>query len=105
MCGICTICSTRAATRTPSILEADAGPEILPNDIASLIYTSGTTGKPKGVMLTHGNFTSLIAALAPIFPLKAGDRLLSVLPLPPYVRVHLRSFVAALTRRQDRLPR
>jgi long-chain acyl-CoA synthetase len=27
-----------------------------PLDIATLIYTSGTTGRPKGCMLTHGNF-------------------------------------------------
>ncbi|GAA1920486.1 AMP-dependent synthetase/ligase [Nocardioides hwasunensis] len=27
-----------------------------PQDLATLIYTSGTTGKPKGCMLTHGNF-------------------------------------------------
>ena len=27
-----------------------------PHDLATLIYTSGTTGKPKGCMLTHGNF-------------------------------------------------
>lgn len=55
--------------------------EVEDDDVASLIYTSGTTGKPKGVMLTHANFTSLIAALAPLFPLGTGDRVLSVLPL------------------------
>jgi long-chain acyl-CoA synthetase len=27
-----------------------------PEDLATLIYTSGTTGRPKGCMLTHGNF-------------------------------------------------
>jgi long-chain acyl-CoA synthetase len=27
-----------------------------PADLATLIYTSGTTGRPKGCMLTHGNF-------------------------------------------------
>jgi long-chain acyl-CoA synthetase len=27
-----------------------------PDDEATLIYTSGTTGRPKGCMLTHGNF-------------------------------------------------
>ncbi|MCC6214227.1 MAG: AMP-binding protein [Polyangiaceae bacterium] len=50
-------------------------------DVAALIYTSGTTGSPKGVMLTHENLTALVAALAPLFPLGKGDRVLSVLPL------------------------
>lgn len=56
-------------------------PDVEDDDVASLIFTSGTTGKPKGVRLTHSNFTSLVAALAPLFPLTSGDRVLSVLPL------------------------
>ncbi|URA10196.1 AMP-dependent synthetase/ligase [Thermospira aquatica] len=52
-----------------------------PDDVASLIYTSGTTGKPKGVMLTHGNFAAQINALAKAVPLQDTDVLLSVLPL------------------------
>ncbi|PRP93593.1 AMP-binding protein [Enhygromyxa salina] len=55
--------------------------EISDDDLASVLYTSGTTGDPKGVMLTHANFTALIAALAPLFPLAHDDRVLSVLPL------------------------
>lgn len=52
-----------------------------PHDLALLIYTSGTTGSPKGVMLSHQNLTSLVASLAPLFPLGPSDRVLSVLPL------------------------
>jgi len=55
--------------------------DVLPDDVASVIFTSGTTGTPKGVLLTHKNFTSMIAALAPLFPLSHSDRVLSVLPL------------------------
>ena len=29
---------------------------LTPDDLATIIYTSGTTGRPKGCMLTHGNF-------------------------------------------------
>jgi long-chain acyl-CoA synthetase len=54
---------------------------IEPGDVASIIFGSGTTGKPIGVTFTHANFTSLVAALAPIFPLSQGDAVLSVVPL------------------------
>ncbi len=35
----------------------DAVAAVGPDDLATLIYTSGTTGRPKGVELTHGNWT------------------------------------------------
>ncbi len=55
--------------------------EVKPEDLASLIYTSGTTGTPKGVMLTHANFTALLASISPLFNFHSNDRMLSVLPL------------------------
>lgn len=52
-----------------------------PDDVASLIFTSGTTGRPKGVQLTHKNFTSLLSRLSSLFDIDKHDGLLSVLPL------------------------
>ncbi|MBU1670884.1 MAG: long-chain fatty acid--CoA ligase [Actinobacteria bacterium] len=58
-------------------------PSVKPDseDIAVLIYTSGTTGEPKGVLLSHGNFTSNTIDAGSCFPdLGPGDRSLSILP-------------------------
>ena len=52
-----------------------------PQDIAALIYTSGTTGDPKGVLLTHGNFSSnALAGLKFFSEVSHGDISLSILP-------------------------
>jgi len=51
------------------------------SDIATLIYTSGTTGDPKGVLLSHGNFTTNVLACSRAFPhIDENVRTLSILP-------------------------
>lgn len=51
------------------------------NTLATLVYTSGTTGWPKGVMLSHRNILSNVAAALEVVSLHPGDLLISVLPL------------------------
>ena len=58
-----------------------AAPIIDRKTLASIVFTSGTTGAPKGVMLTHGNFSSEVGMLARVFALDSNDVLLSLLPL------------------------
>jgi len=56
--------------------------EVLPSQLASIIYTSGTTGEPKGVMLTHANFSSNVADSCENIVLHPGEDLaVSFLPL------------------------
>ncbi len=50
-------------------------------ELATLVYTSGTTGRPKGVMLSHRNILSNVAASLAAIPADMSDRFLSFLPL------------------------
>ncbi len=55
---------------------------VKPDEVATIIYTSGTTGEPKGVMLTHDNLWSNVAAGAVQIPFEVRkDVGLSFLPL------------------------
>lgn len=49
-------------------------------DAACIVYSSGTGGRPKGCVLTHGNYLEQCRALTSLFPFAPGVRYLSILP-------------------------
>ena len=51
------------------------------DDLCQLQYTSGTTGKPKGAMLTHGNYFSAIHNECDVLTLKQDDVFLGIYPM------------------------
>ncbi len=55
-------------------------PQIQRDTLATLIYTSGTTARPKGVMLTHGNFLYEVEAAQQVLQLNVNEKVLSILP-------------------------
>jgi long-chain acyl-CoA synthetase len=58
-------------------------PEFRPRtrqDIACIVYSSGTGGRPKGCVLTHGNYLEQCRALTALYPFWPGVRYLSILP-------------------------
>lgn len=52
----------------------------LRDDVATIVYSSGTGGRPKGCLLTHGNYLSQLNSLTALFPMESGDRYFSILP-------------------------
>ncbi|MFJ2303679.1 AMP-dependent synthetase/ligase [Streptomyces sp. NPDC087787] len=59
---------------------------VTPDSIATVIYTSGTTGRPKGCVLSHGNFMyesdTVIERWEPVFHSRKGDEAATLLFLP-----------------------
>src|SRR5690242_20117201 len=49
-------------------------------DPACIVYSSGTGGRPKGCVLTHGNYLEQCKALTAWYPFWPGVRYLSILP-------------------------
>ncbi len=61
------------------------------DDEAVIIYTSGTTGKPKGCLLTHGNFLCNAREISEWLNFTEEDRLLCIMPL-----FHVNGIVATM---------
>ena len=52
-----------------------------PDDYANISYTSGTTADPKGILLTHRNYTANVEQGASVISCNKGDVMLIILPL------------------------
>ncbi len=50
------------------------------NDIANICYTSGTTADPKGIMLTHRNYTANVEQASALLPIPTDYCSLLILP-------------------------
>ena len=52
-----------------------------PDDLCQIQYTSGTTGKPKGAMLTHGNWATALANESDVMEFVESDVYLGIYPM------------------------
>ena len=64
----------------PGELEARMA-SVGPDDYANISYTSGTTADPKGILLTHRNYTANVAQGASVISIDRGDIMLLILPM------------------------
>ena len=70
----------RGRTRDAAELEARAA-AVTPDDPFTFIYTSGTTGPPKGCVLTHGNYRSVLSMCESLDVITGEERTYLFLPL------------------------
>ncbi|MGI5974641.1 MAG: AMP-dependent synthetase/ligase [Paludibacter sp.] len=66
--------------KNPKVVEERAA-TILPDDLANISYTSGTTADPKGIMLTHRNYTANVEQALTLMSIPTTYRTLIILPL------------------------
>ena len=52
-----------------------------PDDYANISYTSGTTADPKGILLTHRNYTANVEQCCSVVSIERGCVMLIILPL------------------------
>ena len=52
-----------------------------PDDYANISYTSGTTADPKGILLTHRNYTANVEQAHSVIGVEPEDKMLIILPL------------------------
>lgn len=67
-------------SKNPGVVEERAK-TIQPDDLATISYTSGTTDDPKGVMLTHRNYTANVEQALSLMTIPTEFKTLIILPL------------------------
>lgn len=55
--------------------------DVKPKDLANISYTSGTTADPKGIMLTHRNYTANVEQACSLMYIPEHYKTLTILPL------------------------
>ncbi|WP_435610775.1 AMP-dependent synthetase/ligase [Streptomyces sp. C10-9-1] len=84
--GVDQLRTAGAKARIPDALVTGRREGLGPQSPATLIYTSGTTGRPKGCVLTHGNFfaevDNAVELLHPVFKAVSSDPASTLLFLP-----------------------